>query len=370
MAGGFSLKDDLFNAETVGGLAARFRANDPGFDPGFEGRVLARFPELELKQRIDWIAECLVEALPDDFPTAAGVIEAALPPPLDPTRRDDDFGSFIYAPLGEVAVKRGLEDHRDRALDLLEQVTQRFSMEYAIRPFLNRWPEETLARLTQWADHPHYHVRRLVSEGTRPKLPWGIGITLAPGAAMPLLDRLHADPTRFVTRSVANHLNDISKVDARPVLGALNRWKKAGDQRPDELAWMTRHALRDLVKKGHPGAMSLLGYRMEAIIDADLSLPDTARIGEALDFSVTLNCAEDQPILVDYAIGFIRPTGVRRKVHKLSVTGLKAGQPLTLTKRHRLPADATTYSLHPGPHEVELIVNGRIRAAGIVTFTA
>jgi 3-methyladenine DNA glycosylase AlkC len=297
------------------------------------------------------------------------LIEAALPPPLDPNRTDDDFGRFIYASLGEVAVKRGLEAHRDRALDLLEAVTQRFSMEYAIRPFLNRWPKQTMERMTQWADHPHYHVRRLVSEGTRPKLPWGMGIKLDPMAAMPLLDRLYADPTRFVTRSVANHLNDISKLDARPVIGALNRWKKEGRQSPKELDWIIRHATRDLVKKAHPGALSLLGYKMEAIIDADLTLPETARIGEALEFSVALTCREDQPVLVDYAIGFQRATGVRRKVHKLSVTKLKANQPLTLKKRHKLPADAPTYKLNPGPHEVEVVVNGRIRAFGVVTFT-
>lgn len=369
MAGGYSLKDQLFNATTVGGLADRFRAIDPGFDPGFDDRVLARFPDLELKQRIDWIADCLVDALPNAFPDAADVIEAALPPPLDPTLTDNDFGSFIYAPLGEVAVKLGLEQHRDRALDLIEALTQRFSMEYAIRPFLNHWPEETFAKLTEWVDHPSYHVRRLVSEGSRPRLPWGIGIDLPAGAALSLLDRLHADRARFVTRSVANHLNDISKKDARPVLAALNRWKQEGRQTPEELDWIIRHALRDLVKKGHPGAMSLLGYRMEAVIEADLVLPEQARIGEALDLSVTLTCQGDLPVLVDYAIGFIRPTGIRRKVHKLTVTKLAAGVPLTLKKRHKLPADATTYTLHPGPHEVELIVNGRVRAAGVVTLT-
>ncbi|WP_136634999.1 hypothetical protein [Pseudooceanicola onchidii] len=369
MAGGYSLKDQLFNAETVGGLVARFRANDPAFGPGLEDRILGRFAELELKERIDWIADCLVAALPDDFDRAAEVIQAALPPPLDPTKTDNDFGHFIYAPLGEVAVKTGLEHHRDRALDLIEAVTQRFSMEYAIRPFLNRWPDETQERLAQWADHPSYHVRRLVSEGTRPRLPWGIGITLPAGAAMPLLDRLHADPARFVTRSVANHLNDISKLDARPVIAALHRWRSDGRQTAPELDWITRHALRDLVKKGHPGALSLLGYRMEAQVNADLTLPATARIGEGFDLSVTLTAAEDLPVLVDYAIGFIRGTGVRRKVHKLKVAQLTAGKPMTLAKRHKLPADATTYRLNPGPHEVEVVVNGRIRATGIVTFT-
>lgn len=370
MAGGFSLKDELFNAETVGRLASGFRTADPGFDPDFEARVLSRFPELELKQRIDWIADCLIEALPVPFPDMAARITAALPPPLDPTRTDDDFGSFIYAPLGEVAVKRGLEDHRDLSLDLIETLTQRFSMEFAIRPFLNRWPEETMARLADWADHPSYHVRRLVSEGSRPRLPWGIGIPLPPGTALPLLDRLHADPARFVTRSVANHLNDISKHDPALVVDALTRWQTAGRQRPEELAWMTRHALRDLVKKGDPGAMALLGYRMDVPITADLSLPATARIGESFDLRATLTAGEDLPVLVDYAIAFIRPSGIRRKVHKLTTATLTAGAPLTLTKRHKLPASATTYSLHPGPHEVELLVNGRVRATAVVTLTA
>ena len=370
MAGGYSLKDDLFNAESVSALAAGFRAADPGFDADFEARVLSRFPDLELKQRIDWIADCVITALPLPFPELAARIIAALPPPLDPTKTDNDFGRFIYAPLGEVAVKHGLEDHRDLSLDLIEEVTQRFSMEYAIRPFLNRWPVETMARMNQWTRHPNYHVRRLVSEGTRPKLPWGIGITLPPGAAMPLLDQLHADPARFVTRSVANHLNDISKTDAAAVVAALKRWRTDDRQQSKELAWITRHALRDLVKKGDPDALAMLGYRTDTPIRADLTLPDTAQIGEAFDLQVTLSADEDQPVLVDYAIAFIRPTGVRRKVHKMTVATISADTPLTLTKRHKLPANATTYSLHPGPHQVELLVNGRVRATSVVTLTA
>lgn len=370
MAQGYSLKDQLFNADRVGYLAGLFRAVDPGFDPDFEARVLARFPELELKQRIAWIAENLVPVLPGDFPAAADMIAAALPPPLDPTRSDDDFGDFIFAPLGEYAVLQGLEDHPARALDLIEALTQRFSMEYAIRPFINRWPDATFDRLEDWAGHDSYHVRRLVSEGTRPRLPWGIGITTDMARPLPLLDRLHADRARFVTRSVANHVNDISKKDVRPVLAALNRWKAAGQQDPAELAWITRHALRDLVKKGHPGAMSLLGYRMEAIITGDLDLPANARIGETLEFSVTLTCPEDQPVLVDYVLHFAGPGDRRRrKVHKLAVTELKAGTPLTLAKRHKLPAQSSTYTLHPGPHEIEIQVNGRIRATGVVELT-
>lgn len=371
MAKNFSLKDQLFNEQKVGYLAGLFRANDPQFDHGFEARCLSQFPKLELKERIAWIAECLIPALPDSFPDAAAVIEAALPPPLDPTLRDDDFGDFIFCPLGDYAVLRGLETHPDRALDLLEAVTQRFSMEYAIRHFLNRWPDRTYVRLTQWADHPSYHVRRLVSEGTRPRLPWGAGIATDPARALPLLDHLHADPTRFVTRSVANHLNDISKKDAGTVLEALNHWKSAGKQQDKELAWMTRHALRDLVKKGNPQALTLLGYDPQVQVDATITLPDAAVIGGAVELTTTLTSATALPVLVDYLVTFARPDGrSRQKVHKLAVAHLEAGEPLTLTKRHKLPADATTYSLHPGPHEFAIQINGVIRARATVQLTA
>lgn len=109
MAQGFSLKDQLFNAEKVAYLAGLFRQVDPGFDPAFEDRVTARFPELELKERINWIAKALSQALPGDFTAVASCVQAALPPPLDPSLSDDDFGDFIFAPLGELTVARGMD---------------------------------------------------------------------------------------------------------------------------------------------------------------------------------------------------------------------------------------------------------------------
>ncbi|MEY8842905.1 hypothetical protein AB9K41_28055, partial [Cribrihabitans sp. XS_ASV171] len=141
VAAGDLLKDQLFNAEKVQGLAVRFAAADPGFDAsGFEAVVMARLPELELKARIAWIATCLGRALPGPLERVGPVILRALPPPCDPTRSDGDFGDFIYAPLGEWVAETG-QDDPERALDLIEEITQRFSMEWAIRPLLNRYPE-------------------------------------------------------------------------------------------------------------------------------------------------------------------------------------------------------------------------------------
>ncbi len=365
MAQGFSLKDQLFNADSIGDLAAEFAAGVPGFDPDrFHADVMAGLAERELLARLDWIADCLEPLLSPDFPTMADRLEAAMPPELDPDLRDDDFGRFIHAVPGILAVRHGLEAHRDRALDLLHAATKRFSMEFYIRPFLNRWPEETLAQLEAWAGDANYHVRRLVSEGTRPKLPWAANIEMDPMVPLPLLDRLHADPTRYVTRSVANHLNDIAKISPDTVVERLAKWHGADQQTAKELDWMTRHALRTLVKDGHGGALALLGYHPNLDVDANLTLGATSvRIGDALAITCTLLTQAPRKVLVDYVLHFHRPSGrPGRKVFKLKQGQTKAREPLTLKKSHPLKGNATTFTLHPGPHRIELQVNGRIVA--------
>ncbi len=361
MSQGFSLKDQLFNAEKTRYLAGLFKGAEPGFDAdAFEARVMERLPELELKERMAWIAECLQGAVPGDLPDVAPVILQALPPPLDPNKSDDDFGDFIFAPLGDWVVSVGLE-HPELALDVVEELTQRFSMEWTIRPFLNRWPDLVMERMREWCSHDSYHVRRLVSEGTRPRLPWGQSVGLDLTDPLPLLDVLHGDKTRYVTRSVANHLNDITKKNPDLVLERLQKWRTDQRQSDGELQWMTSHALRGLVKSGHSGAMQMLGYDPDAKLSVDIQLNGEARIGEALEFRVGIEGAEDQPVLVDYIIHFQRPAGkTSAKVHKLKQAVLKGGS-LTLSKRHKLKGDATTFRLVPGAHRLEIQVNGRVR---------
>lgn len=366
----FSLKDHLFNADTLGQLAAEY-AVLPGFDANeFLARVLPGLPDRGLLERIDWIADCLEPQLASDFPTMADQIEAAMPPPLDPSLTDDDFGRFIHAVPGVLTVRHGLRPERlSRALDLLEAATQRFSMEFYIRPFLNAFPGPVMARLTEWAHHPNYHVRRLVSEGTRPALPWARRIDADPLTMLPLLEALHADPTRYVTRSVANHLNDIAKIAPDRVLDLLAAWRALGRQTPKELGWMAKHALRTLVKDGHPGAMAALGYDPDAPVDvAAFTLePEAPRIGETMRVEVVLGAQESCAVLVDYVIWFRRPGGSENaKVHKLGTGTVGPGRTFSLAKRHLFKGDATTYRLVPGPHRVAVQVNGRIRAEAVI----
>ncbi|MEP1327466.1 hypothetical protein [Pseudophaeobacter sp.] len=364
MASGYSLKDQLFNLEKTRYLAGLFAAADPGFDAvGFEADVMSRLLQLELKARLHWIAEVLGQHLTGDLTKVAPVLLNALPPPLDPSKSDDDFGDFIFAPLGEFVVARGLPDHLDLSLDLIEALTQRFSMEWAIRPFLNAHPHETLARMQVWTQHSSYHVRRLVSEGTRPRLPWGQGVALELQDPLHLLDQLQADPTRYVTRSVANHLNDIAKKDPELVLACLRRWRAQDGGNAKELDWLMRHACRGLVKSGHTETLSLLGFDPEVRVEVDLCLQSkNVRIGSGLEFSVELISDRECPVLVDYIIHFQRPKGKSsQKVFKIKQAVCSSNM-LRIDKVHKLKGDATTFKLVPGLHRLEILVNGKIRA--------
>ncbi|NRP12801.1 hypothetical protein XMM379_001047 [Aliiroseovarius sp. xm-m-379] len=372
MSQGFSLKDQLINAGKVEMLAGWLSDALPGFDAaGFQAQVMGQLPALELKARILWIAEVLEDHLPKAFPAAAEVIHKALPPELDPSKNDDDFGDFIIDPFGQFVARNGLED-LDVSLPLLHALTRRFSMEFAIRPFLIHHKGRMQAVLAGWAQDENYHVRRLASEGARPNLPWGQRIGWAGHETIRILDTLHADPTRYVTRSVANHLNDIAKTDPELVVATLTRWRQEARQNAKELDWMTRHACRTLVKQGHPGALDLLGYRSDAkvtmgpiqLAPAHSQVP----IDTALKFRFDLSVDHDTALLVDYVIQFQRAGGkLSEKVFKLKTLSLKAGQRVTLQKSHHFKGDATTFRLYPGAHQLSVQVNGR--RLGTARFT-
>ena len=235
-------------------------------------------------------------------------------------------------------------------------------MEDAIRTFINGYPDETLAELALWSIDSNYHVRRLVSEGTRPLLPWSGRIFIDATTPLPFLETLHADPTRYVTRSVANHLNDIARKKPAIVLETLHRWKQLGKQHPAELNWMTRHALRTLVKRGHPQALQLLGFNAIpkiAVTDFEIATPQI-RPKDAVEFSFSVTAQRAESLVIDFVIEFVKANGtLSPKVHKLKQLSLKKGQSAVISKRHVLRANATTYTLYPGTHFLTLQINGQ-----------
>jgi len=360
----FSLKDELFNSEKVEKLANEITKVYPSFkSSSFTKEVLSKFPSLELKERIYHIREMLYCYLPSAYDEAISIILKALPSELDPTKSDDDFGDFIYAPYGDYIATYGCsEEHLELSFFALEEITKRFSMEYAIRDFINAFPEETLARLYQLSTSTNYHQRRLVTEGLRPKLPWAKKLTIDYHEPLRHLYNLFFDPTRYVTRSVANHLNDIAKIDAPLVIEIVKKWKKSSKQGSKEIEFLLTHSLRTLVKDGNLDALELLGYASNPnIIVSSLTLANReVNIGEVLEFQVVIKAKEDVSLMVDYLLYFKNKKGLLNlKVHKLKRLTMKKGESITLKKRHPFRANMTTRKLYIGKHKVALQINGK-----------
>lgn len=363
----FLLKDHLFNTQKITHLAKEICTVYPVFKKeNFIHDVVEQFPRLELKARISWITQCLHKYLPEAYQDAVAILLQALPKPTDPTLSDNDFGDFIYAPYAEFVAKYGCtKENLYFSLEALKHITTRFSVEDAIRYFINCFPVETMRALQLWSHDPHYHVRRLCSEGTRPKLPWAQKITLPLDAPLTILDTLFFDSTRFVTRSVANHMNDISKIDPDVVIKKLNQWKLAKKQHPEEMAYIIRHSLRTLIKQGNPKAMSLLGIPVKnSIALSNFTIPSTVILHTNLVFSFELTAKEETSVIADFLLYFCNKTETRwsKKVYKLAKGTLYKDKPLILSKKHLLKKDMTTRTINPGKHRIEIQINGTILA--------
>jgi len=326
--------------------------------------VLRAFPELELKQRISHISTCLRIYLPNSYSKSVQVLLRALPEPLDEAQTDNDFGDFIFAPFGEFVARYGCtKQHLALSLNALKEITKRFSAEDAIRYFINTFPKETMAEITKWSGDVNYHVRRLCSEGTRPSLPWSQKVSIGQDVTLPILTALFTDSTRYVTRSIANHLNDISKTEPQVVLNTLTTWKESGMQQEEEMNFITKHALRTLVKQGNPEALRLLGYGNSKNVQLHNVQHNTrVIIGNALEFSFEMISKQEKPVIIDYILTFRNKQGTSggKKVFKLKALTLQKNELVTVTKRHPLRANMTTRQLYAGTHSVDIQVNGTI----------
>ncbi len=363
------LKDLLFNEGKVKQITEEITSIYPRFDKtDFTKETVQRFPELELKQRISWIRECLRKYLPQDYRQAVDILLGSLPKPNNPDLTDNDFGDFIYAPYAEFVAMYGRnKSDLQFSLAALKEITQRFSAEDAIRYFINDFPDETLKELLKWTKDSHYHVRRLSSEGTRPKLPWSQKISIPPEDTLHILDNLFTDRTRFVTRSVANHLNDISKINPDLVLKTLNKWKSSGKQSQKEMEYIINHSLRTLVKQGYSQAFTFLNFSNQAeIILSEFEIAnDQIKIGNKLGFSFTLKALKDENVLIDYIISFQNKKGEMnsKKVFKIKKLTMKKNQTLQVQKTHPLREQMTTRTIYPGKHNLAIQINGKIAAS-------
>ena len=335
----------------------------------------ADFDDLPLMARGQRLADALVRHLPSDFAQAAPLLVASMGAPMaldakgEPVAAGDVPSGFFYLPHSLYIAQRGL-DHLDIAMDAQHALTQRFTAEFSLRPYLQRHPQATLAHLARWAQDANAHVRRAASEGTRPRLPWAARLSdwvRDPSPALPLLHALRDDPSSYVRRSVANHLNDIGKDHPELLLSLAADW---GVKAPPARAALIKHALRSLVKAGHPQALALMGHAgVSALrVKRGAAQPPRPRIGASVRLQATLHnpSTTSASALADWRVHYVKADGQSSaKVFKGSTLTLAPGETCVLEKTLSL-RQMSTRTHYPGNHRVELALNGQAHA--VATF--
>ena len=356
MAEQFLFKD-VFHRGNINHLAVGLRREYSPFKEGqFMDFIFDNFEKLSLSERNQRICEALKEFLPSDYLTCLKVLRSTFG---DVASLDSPshYDSFIYMPQAHFVASYGLEFF-DESMVFLYDLTRRFSSEFAVRAFILHNSDRTLKRLESWVDDPCPHVRRWISEGTRPRLPWGIQLKQFvndPRPVIALLSKLKGANERYVEKSIANNLNDIAKDHPNLVVETLKTWKKEGWRNE----WLKKHALRTLLKSGDQEALALLGFCAKGINASDIGLvSDRLKLGESLEFSFELYSKKKVKVMVDFIVHHVKASGqLSPKVFKLSQCEF-IGQK-TFQKKHSIKK-ITTRKYYSGKHLLEIQVNGEV----------
>jgi 3-methyladenine DNA glycosylase AlkC len=351
-----ALKDTLYSRESFDEVVSVLQGVYPVFDrTEFLSRLFDEaWENRSLMERMRHIPKVLRQTLPQDYRTALEILMQAAS--LLRNKGFHVIGFTEFVPL------YGLDD-LDASLPALAHFTQYGSAEFAVRPFILRDTPRLMAQLLAWAGDANEHVRRLASEGCRPRLPWGVALTPFkndPSPILPILERLKNDPSEYVRRSVANNLNDIAKDNPQVVIDVLRRWQSDADA---NVQWITSRALRTLVKSGHTEALALLGYSDGAQVTVRSMALDreTVAVGESISFCAEVEStgSQTQSLVIDYVVYYMKANGRQAaKVFKLAKREMQPGEVTTVQKKVSFKP-ITTRVYYPGEHAVALKINGK-----------
>ena len=346
---------NLYNQEMMDHLCGEITAVFPAFDTqGFNAEVFRNpWKERELKDRMGHIASTLRRFLPQDYRGALEILK-----PVSSKRTGFEymfFPGFVEA--------FGLEDY-EASIPALEHFTPFASSEFAVRPFIKRYGDRMMAQMAAWAESENHHVRRLASEGCRPRLPWAMALPEFKKDPTPVLEILHKlkdDPSEYVRRSVANNLNDISKDHPRRVWEIARQWLGASAERD----WLVKHACRTLLKQGDPDTLVLFGFTSPDHVTVDqLMVQDSVAVGDDMEFSFRLSSSQGElgKLRLEYGIDFMKKNGEpSRKIFKISEAHYSDPEK-QVTKRHSFRI-ITTRVYYAGAHGLAVLVNGREKAS-------
>ena len=348
---------DMYTKKFLIGFATKVQGAYGTFDcEGFVATAVdATWEELKLKERMRRITETLGMYLPKRFEEAIKVLFDI----------DESCVGFPYLFFPDfVAVYGKHPEHFQLSMEALERFTIRSSSEFAVRPFITRDPERMICQMLKWSQSSNQHVRRLASEGCRPRLPWGEALTVFKNDPIPVLavlENLKEDPSLYVRKSVANNLNDISKDNPLVVIEIIRKWKGVHPYTD----WILRHASRTLIRMANPEVMKLFGYEesMDGCLTTSatlhIDLPEV-RIGESSELKYEINIRQGEPvhIRIEYGIDFVKARGkTSRKLFLLSDKTVPGGTYLKGSRMHRWK-NLTTRKHYPGEHTIVLLING------------
>ena len=357
---------ERFNEERVRLMGRQLAKVEGAFPEGeFCKRALEGLEELELKARSKHIQRVFGEVTPGDFAERCELIVRALHPEefadgFAPELAEGGLTSWSLMPLADYVGENGAGE-LGMSLEVLREVTKRFTAEFAIRPLMMSAQYKVIKVLRGWVEDPNHHVRRLVSEGTRSRLPWGLqlrSLVADPKPMLPLLTALRDDPSDYVRRSVANHLNDISKDHPELVVSLASEWMKGASVQREKLL---RHACRTLLKKGDPGVLRVFGYDPPSFSHVAFGVHSpVVQVGEKLRWLLEVTVSSNQSLMIDHAIGYRKKNGETSwKVFKGTKWTLRAGETKTWQGSHSF-RPVTVRTLYPGPHGLRLLVNGEV----------
>lgn len=361
---GLLMKDGL-GAQAIKRIATSVALVVPGFNAkAFQKDAERGIAELELKARVHHLIAVLHRHYDLPFKKLSRYLQQ-LPSVWDSGREGDNKAAFAAWPLIDYVAVHGLQ-YPQEALQTLEKLTHMFSAEFAVRPFIQQHTDITYARLLQWCEHPSEHVRRLASEGSRPRLPWGMRLPQFihdPEPLLAILEKLKADESLYVRRSVANNLNDISKDNPEWMIALCQKWLSEGEKNTD---WIVKHALRSLVKAGDARVFPLLGYTEKPKVAISAINLSHKRIvpGESIEFSfVVTGNQKAQRLVIDYVVYFMKANGkLAAKVFKLKNILLAANETMQFSKLHSFKP-ITTRRYYAGMHRIAIQINGVEMAA-------
>lgn len=346
------MAEQLKNVYTNGyikNLSIKIKENYKEFDSdGFINSIFdPTWQNLELKERMRHIAITLDRYLDLPYKKQLEILKKV----------SKDFYSFEAMFFQDFVEFFGLEDF-ENSIKALEVFTIESSSEFAIRQFILKYEDKTMAQMKLWAKSDNEHLRRLASEGCRPRLPWAIALPKFkkdPSKVLQVLELLKNDKSEYVRKSVANNLNDISKDNPNIVIKFVE--DNLGFSK--ELDWICKHASRTLLKKGDKKVLSLFGFIDSSHIDiVEFICDEKIFLGEGLNFSFTLNSKENLGNLrLEYVIYYLKSNGsYSKKVFMISQNCIKSKQK-TFFKKQSFK-NMTTRKHYLGEHFISILLNG------------